>query len=88
MGNDMAKFLVYMAHLSDGNLVTDLLSIGSMTPLTGQEPPDAAPAGGLNQHGTFEGAFSFSTRSCTSMNHFLNQVTQASLEVGYPESAR
>jgi unspecific peroxygenase len=85
MGNDMAKFLVYMAHLSDGNLVTDLLSIGAKTPLTGEAPPDTA--GGLNEHGTFEGAFSFSTRSCTSMNHFLNQVTQALLEVGYPESA-
>jgi hypothetical protein len=77
MANDLAKFLVYMAHLSDGNLVTDLLSIGKMTSLTGQDPPDAPPAGGLNQHGTFEGVFSFSTRGCTSINHFLNQATQA-----------
>jgi len=66
-----------MAHLSDGNLVTDLLSIGEMTPRTGLDPPDATPAGGLNKHGTFEGVFFFSTRSCTSIDHFLNQVTQA-----------
>lgn len=79
MGNDVAKFLVYMAHLSDGNLVTDLLSIGKSTKLTGQDPPEAPPAGGLNMHGTFEGAFYFSARSYTSINHFLNhwQVTQA-----------
>ena len=79
MGHDIAGFLVYMAHLSDGNLITDLLSIGKSTHLTGPDPPGAPPAGGLNRHGTFEGAFSsyFSARSCMSINHFLNQATQA-----------
>ena len=71
MGHDIAEFLVYMAHLSDGNLVTDLLSIGKRTSLTGQDPPDAPAAGGLNKHGTFEGAFYFSASSCSTwINHF------------------
>jgi unspecific peroxygenase len=57
MGNDLAVFLVYAAMLVDGNLVTNLLSIGGKTPKTGPDPPKPAIAGGLDIHG-FEGMLS------------------------------
>ncbi|GJJ14082.1 hypothetical protein Clacol_008339 [Clathrus columnatus] len=55
LGNDFAKFLVYQAHLIDGNPLTNLISIGMKTPLTGPDPPQPASIGGLSLHGTFEG---------------------------------
>ncbi|KAJ3493560.1 heme-thiolate peroxidase [Agrocybe chaxingu] len=53
--NRAAVFSTYAAHLVDGNLITDLLSIGRKTRLTGPDPPPPASVGGLNEHGTFEG---------------------------------
>ncbi|CAA7270619.1 unnamed protein product [Cyclocybe aegerita] len=53
MENSLAIFLTYAAHLVDGNLITDLLSIGRKTPLTGRDPPPIV--GGLNTHAVFEG---------------------------------
>jgi hypothetical protein len=55
--NNAAIVVTYLGHLLDGNLVTDLLSIGGLTPRTGPPPPPPAHAGGLNVHGTFEGEF-------------------------------
>ena len=55
MGNDLAVFVTYAAMLVDGNLVTDLLSIGHKTPRTGPDPPQPAIVGGLNTHAVFEG---------------------------------
>ncbi|GJJ14071.1 hypothetical protein Clacol_008328 [Clathrus columnatus] len=55
LGNDFARFLVYQAHLIDGNPITNLISIGMKTPQTGPDPPAPAIVGGLSQHGTFEG---------------------------------
>ncbi|RXW17616.1 heme-thiolate peroxidase [Candolleomyces aberdarensis] len=55
MENQFAIFVTYVAHLMNGNLVTDLLSIGGKTPRTGPDPPAPAHAGGFNVHGTFEG---------------------------------
>ncbi|GJJ14072.1 hypothetical protein Clacol_008329 [Clathrus columnatus] len=55
LGNNFAKFLVYQAHLIDGNPITNLISIGMKTPQTGPDPPAPAIVGGLSQHGTFEG---------------------------------
>lgn len=55
LGNDFAKFLVYQAHLIDGNPLTNLISIGMKTPETGPDPPQPASVGGLSLHGTFEG---------------------------------
>lgn len=55
MGNDLAVFVTYATHLVDGNLLTDLLSIGGKTPKTGPNPPAPAIVGGLNTHGVFEG---------------------------------
>ncbi|KIJ48622.1 hypothetical protein M422DRAFT_247470 [Sphaerobolus stellatus SS14] len=55
LGNDFAKFLVYQAHLMNGNPLTNLLSIGMKTPETGPNPSKPALIGGLSQHGTFEG---------------------------------
>ncbi|KAH6910882.1 hypothetical protein BKA70DRAFT_1459696 [Coprinopsis sp. MPI-PUGE-AT-0042] len=49
----------YSAHLLNGNLEYDLLSIGAKTPKTGPDPPAPAIVGGLNTHGTFEGDASF-----------------------------
>ncbi|KAJ2923736.1 heme-thiolate peroxidase, partial [Candolleomyces eurysporus] len=55
MQNNLAIFVTYLAHLMNGNLVTDLLSIGGKTRKTGPDPPPPAHAGGFNVHGTFEG---------------------------------
>ncbi|KAJ3515821.1 heme-thiolate peroxidase [Agrocybe chaxingu] len=60
--NGAAIFATYAAHLVVGNLLTDLLSIGGKTPLTGPSPPLPATAGGLSEHGLFEGDASM-TRS-------------------------
>ncbi|KIJ53184.1 hypothetical protein M422DRAFT_155503 [Sphaerobolus stellatus SS14] len=55
LSNDFAKFLVYQAFLMNGNPLTNLISIGLKSPLTGPSPPKPAQVGGLTQHGTFEG---------------------------------
>lgn len=55
MGNDLAIFVTYGAMLVDGNLVTNLLSIGGKTPRTGPTPPQPAIVGGLDTHAVFEG---------------------------------
>jgi hypothetical protein len=51
----LAVFVTYASHLVDGNLLTDRLSIGSKTPLTGPDPPAPAIVGGLDTHAVFEG---------------------------------
>ncbi|KXN82381.1 Aromatic peroxygenase [Leucoagaricus sp. SymC.cos] len=50
-----ALLLAYGGLLLDGNVVTNLLSIGWKTSKTGTDPPAPATAGGLNTHGPFEG---------------------------------
>ncbi|KAH6883608.1 Chloroperoxidase [Coprinopsis sp. MPI-PUGE-AT-0042] len=55
MHSNLARFTTYSAHLLDGNLEYDLISIGGKTPKTGPDPPAPAIVGGLNTHGTFEG---------------------------------
>ncbi|KAF6755032.1 aromatic peroxygenase precursor [Ephemerocybe angulata] len=55
MENLTARFLTYAAFLVDGNLVTDLLSIGGKTKLTGPDSPGPATIGGLSTHAVFEG---------------------------------
>ena len=55
MGNKLATFSTYFAMIVDGNLLTDLVSIGGKTPLTGMDPPPPAIVGGMAHHGTFEG---------------------------------
>lgn len=55
MENGLATFATYSSHLLDGNLITDKLSIGDKTPLTGYDSPHPAIIGGMNHHGTFEG---------------------------------
>jgi len=55
MGNDLAVFVTYAALLVDGNPITNLLSIGGKTPLTGIDPPKPAIVGGLDTHAVFEG---------------------------------
>lgn len=57
MAHGFAIFVTYGAHLVDGNLVTDLLSIGGKTSKTGPDPPAPAIVGGLNTHAVFEGRF-------------------------------
>ncbi|KAF9484105.1 Cloroperoxidase [Pholiota conissans] len=75
MGNDLALIVTYVAHLLDGNLVTDLLSIGGKTPKTGPNPPAPAIVGGLDTHGVFEGDTSM-TRSDAFFgdNHSFNET--------------
>ncbi|KAF5327643.1 hypothetical protein D9619_004133 [Psilocybe cf. subviscida] len=55
MENSRAIFITYAAHLVDGNLVTDLLSIGGKSAATGPNPPSPAIVGGLDTHAVFEG---------------------------------
>ncbi len=55
MNNALAKQLAYSTHLVDGNLLTNQMSIGGKTPLTGPDPPAPAIVGGLDTHRVFEG---------------------------------
>ena len=55
--HNAAVTATYLGHLLNGNIVTDLLSIGGKTPKTGPPPPAPAHAGGLSVHGTFEGTY-------------------------------
>ncbi|TFK17849.1 Cloroperoxidase [Coprinopsis marcescibilis] len=73
--NSAARFAVYAALLGNGNVVTDLLSIGGKTRLTGPDPPAPAIVGGLNNHGTFEGDVSL-TRGDAFFgdNHSFNET--------------
>ncbi|KAJ2914371.1 heme-thiolate peroxidase, partial [Candolleomyces efflorescens] len=52
---ETAVGVVYAAMLVDGNVVTNLLSIGGKTSKTGPDPPAPAIVGGLNTHDVFEG---------------------------------
>ena len=56
MGNDLAVFVTYAAMLVDGNMITNLLSIGGKSSKTGPDPPKPAIVGGLDTHAVFEGA--------------------------------
>jgi len=75
MHNGLALFVAYGAHLVDGNLITDKLSIGGKTRLTGPDPPAPATVAGLNTHALFEGDASL-TRADASFgdNHSFNQT--------------
>ncbi|KAH9477879.1 Aromatic peroxygenase [Psilocybe cubensis] len=54
MENDVATLVTYAAFLVDGNVITNLLSIGGKTSFTGPDPPAPAIVGGLNTHAVFE----------------------------------
>ena len=56
MANDFALFLTYAAFLVDGNPLTNLMSIGDKSSMTGPDPPAPAIMGGLDTHAVFEGA--------------------------------
>ncbi|TFK17617.1 Cloroperoxidase [Coprinopsis marcescibilis] len=60
MENRLAKIFVYSTLIVNGNPLTNLLSIGGMTPLTGPDPPSPAVVAGLNAGGLFEGDASMS----------------------------
>ncbi|KAJ2935533.1 heme-thiolate peroxidase, partial [Candolleomyces eurysporus] len=74
MENKFAIFATYLAHLFNGNLVTDLLSIGGKTRKTGPSPPPPAHAGGFNVHGTFEDASMTRADAFFGDNHSFNQT--------------
>ncbi|TFK19115.1 Cloroperoxidase [Coprinopsis marcescibilis] len=75
MDNPTARVATYLTHLVDGNLVTDLLSIGAKTRRTGPDPPPPAIVGGMNNHGTFEGDASLSRGDAfDGDNHNFNQT--------------
>ncbi|KZV84338.1 Cloroperoxidase [Exidia glandulosa HHB12029] len=67
--------VTYAAFLVNGNLLTNLMSIGGISRLTGPAPPAPALASGLNTHGTFEGDASLS-RSDAALgdNHSFNET--------------
>ena len=73
MGNDLAKFVTYAAFLVDGNLITNRMSIGGKTRLTGPDPPSPAQGGGLNTHAVFEGALPWV------YSHFMGVIYSCSL---------
>ncbi|KIJ38005.1 hypothetical protein M422DRAFT_83380, partial [Sphaerobolus stellatus SS14] len=97
LGNDFAKFLAYQAFLLNGNPLTNLMSIGMKTPLTGPDPPKPALVGGLSQHGTFEGDTSMSridaffgdaaTFNATRFKDFLAFATQFGVNGSYDVNA-
>ncbi|KDR69591.1 hypothetical protein GALMADRAFT_77331 [Galerina marginata CBS 339.88] len=58
MDNTIARFVTYAAFLVNGNVLTNLLSIGEKSSMTGPDPPAPAVVGGLNTHAVFEGEFS------------------------------
>ena len=60
MENALAIFITYAAFLVDGNQLTNLISIGAASPLTGPPPPKPALATGLNTPRIFEGDASLS----------------------------
>jgi hypothetical protein len=62
MENALAILVTYSTLLVDGNPITNLLSIGGKTPLTGPDPPGGATIGGLNEHGLCEGGYTSSTK--------------------------
>ncbi|KAF9443871.1 Cloroperoxidase [Macrolepiota fuliginosa MF-IS2] len=75
MENSFARFVTYSAHLIDGNLVTDLLSIGQATNETGPAPPAPALAAGLDTHALFEGDASMTRADAYwGDNHSFNQT--------------
>jgi hypothetical protein len=55
MANSLARLVTYAAHLVDGNVITDKISIGGKSPLTGPNPPAPASVAGLDTHAVFEG---------------------------------
>jgi hypothetical protein len=55
LDNTLAIFVTYSALLVDGNPITNQLSIGGKTPLTGPDPPGGPIIGGLDTHGSLEG---------------------------------
>ncbi|KDR68079.1 hypothetical protein GALMADRAFT_146570 [Galerina marginata CBS 339.88] len=55
LDNTFARFLVFSTFLVNGNPITNLMSIGGATPLTGPNPPKPATVGGLNTHNNCEG---------------------------------
>jgi len=75
MENGFAIFVTYAAHLVDGNLITDLLSIGRKSVKTGPDPPYPAKAGGLNTHALFEGKHKRNTRNIEAAYTFLGDAS-------------
>jgi hypothetical protein len=75
MKNDLAVFVTYAAMLVDGNLLTNFMSIGGKTPLTGPDPPAPATAGGLNTHAVFEGVMRDANSGMKSLLTFMLKVT-------------
>ncbi|KAF8153436.1 aromatic peroxygenase precursor [Crassisporium funariophilum] len=75
MDNSLAVFVTYAAFLVDGNVVTNKMSIGGKSALTGPDPPAPAIVGGLNTHAVFEGDASM-TRGDAFLgnNHDFNET--------------
>ena len=74
MGNDIAVFITYGSFLVDGNPLTNLMSIGGKTPLTGPDPPQPATVGGLDTHAVFEGTIYFCLNSAVIIGKYLNFI--------------
>jgi unspecific peroxygenase len=75
MQNTVARIATYGAHLLNGNLVTDRLSIGGKSRLTGPSPAPPAHAGGINVHNTCEGDASLSRADAYfGDNHNFNET--------------
>ncbi|KAF9526201.1 heme-thiolate peroxidase [Crepidotus variabilis] len=75
MEYNTAVFVTYAAHLVDGNLITDRLSIGGKTPLTGPDPAAPASVAGLSTHQVFEGDSSITRADAFfGNNHSFNET--------------
>lgn len=84
MAHGVAVVAVYSAMLLNGNPITDLLSIGGKTPLTGPPPPLPAHAGGNNVHQTAEGDASLSRADAYfGDGHSFNQTVFEGVRVSF-----
>jgi len=80
MDVETAILLTYSTMLVDGNVVTNLMSIGGKSPLTGPDPPKPAIVGGLNTHAVFEGDASLTRQDFFfGDNHSFNSTLFAQL---------
>ncbi|KIJ52027.1 hypothetical protein M422DRAFT_243612 [Sphaerobolus stellatus SS14] len=75
MDSNTARLLTFATMLVDGNPITNLMSIGGKSALTGPDPPRPAIVGGLDTHAVFEGDASL-TRADFFFgdNHSFNQT--------------
>jgi len=75
MGNNFSTFLTWAAFIVDGNHLTNKVSIGHKSSLTGKDPKAPAIVGGFNTHHVFEGDASATRDDFDLGNNYLFNAT-------------